>query len=174
MRPLGPNLWFHFDLLGLLCRKGVSRHCGQFSDLGKLLSTKMFCFLSFWMFGTIRSNLQMLVTFVSPHAHKCWPHIARHNATNWVDFALTFRLQWGLGPHPHRTRACKFECKPFDVACMQYEHCHSHTQVPFVLRRVAHPVWMRPYTFVVFSVRPFPFFSKKMQQCCVTSDFELC
>ncbi len=33
--------------------------------------------------------------------------------------------------------------QPFDVACVQCEHPHSHTQVPFALRRVARPVWMR-------------------------------
>ena len=43
-----------------------------------------------------------------------------------------------LRPHPHRTRARKF-----DVACVQCGHPHSRTQVPFALRRVARPVWMR-------------------------------
>ncbi len=37
-------------------------------------------------------------------------------------------------PHPHRTRACNFQRKPFDVACVQCEHSHSRTQVPFALR----------------------------------------
>ena len=38
-------------------------------------------------------------------------------------------------------RVCKFEHKPFDVACMQCEHSHLRTQVLFALRRIAHPVW---------------------------------
>ncbi len=44
----------------------------------------------------------------------------------------------------HTRRVREFECKPFDVACVQYGHSHSRTQVPFALRRVARPVWMRP------------------------------
>ena len=39
-----------------------------------------------------------------------------------------------LRPHPHGTLARKFECKPFEVVCMQCEHSHSRTQVPFALR----------------------------------------
>ncbi len=45
----------------------------------------------------------------------------------------------------HTGRARKFERKPFDVDCPQCEHSHSGTQVPFALRRLARPVWMRPH-----------------------------
>ena len=34
----------------------------------------------------------------------------------------------------HTGRARKFKRKPFDVACLQCEHSHSRTQVPFALR----------------------------------------
>ncbi len=46
----------------------------------------------------------------------------------------------------HTGRARKFERKPFDVAYVQCEHSHSRTQVPFALRHVARPVWMRRLT----------------------------
>ena len=49
-----------------------------------------------------------------------------------------------LRPNPHWTCARKFEHKSSDVACMQCGHPHSHQLVPFALRRVEHPVWMRP------------------------------
>ena len=63
-------------------------------------------------------------------------------------------LQLHLRPHPHRMHVRKFKCKPFDVAGVQCEHSHSRTQVPFVLRRVARPVWMRPHTsLLVFLIR---------------------
>ena len=50
---------------------------------------------------------------------------------------------WGrtLRPHPQGMRERKFERKPFDVAYMQCEHSHLHTQVPFSLHGVAR---MRP------------------------------
>ena len=39
--------------------------------------------------------------------------------------------------------ACKFEHFSFDVACMQCEHSHSYTQVPFLLHCIACAVWIK-------------------------------
>ena len=59
--------------------------------------------------------------------------------------SFTFYLQC-VRPDPHWTRARKFECKSFDVACVQCGHPHSHQQVPFacVARARARPVWIGP------------------------------
>ena len=64
------------------------------------------------------------------------------------------RVTFLFWSNPHRTRARKFEWKPFDVACVQCEHSYSRTQVPFarvalrVASRVPRPVWMRPLSQV--------------------------
>ncbi len=48
-------------------------------------------------------------------------------------------------PHPHRTRAHKFERKSFDdVAFVQCGHSNSHQQVSFAGVARARPVWMKP------------------------------
>ena len=61
-------------------------------------------------------------------------------------FSIASRvLVW---PNQHRTRARKFERKPFDFACMQCEHSHSCTQVPSALHCVGCHVWMRPFFFL--------------------------
>ena len=48
------------------------------------------------------------------------------------------RKFWGL-IHTWRARE-NSNAKPYDVACVQCEHSHSRTRVPFALRRLARPL----------------------------------
>ena len=82
----------------------------------------------------------------SAFAH--WPCVKESSlatairSTPWCEKTLT-----AVRPNPHRTLAHKFECKSFDVACVQCGYSPSHQQVPFVpFAFVAHarPVWMKP------------------------------
>ena len=76
------------------------------------------------------------------------------------EISKTHQSIFTLRPNPHRTRARKFERKPFDVACVQCEHSHLHQQVPFASRRVARPVWIGSDVSIRFSALGAPFLQR--------------